>query len=179
MLRVPLKYAAAMTIALVLFVYVMGTEAWERVSSIAAAYDECREVEASMLTPEQVRSERMSLLARESRLSRSGSGARPVRSPGDTGVLEYISLNASQAGLSLVQLLPQENEDKDGIREFRFSIRLEGGYHQLGRFLCAIETGVYPARMGELTVERSDRRGKLLISLKGSITLLEPLGKGD
>jgi hypothetical protein len=178
MLRIPTKYAALLIGIFTLFVYLMATEGVDRVSSLRSSYNEYRSEEASILTPEQIEEERSSLIAREKFLGRPPGDPKAAFSPSETGVLDYLSTNSTKAGLSLMQLVPHFNEAEDGIREFRFSLTVRGGYHGFGRFVNAIETGVFPARIEHIAIEKSERARQLKMVISGSVTVLESLQKG-
>ncbi len=69
-------------------------------------------------------------------------------------MMKKVQEAASQSGLNLVSVSPQNPEKEDSFERLPLSVEAQGGYHQVGKFLELIENSKPSILLGQLRMEK-------------------------
>jgi hypothetical protein len=173
MMRVPTKYAALILGTLVLFVYLLSTEGADRIISAANAYRQWQNERELSLSHDQIQAEQVALLQREEDLGQKHIDSLKAYPANEIGAIDYITARTASSGVAITQMVPSFHDGEDGVRMVEFTLTLRGGYHDVGRFVNAIETGQFPCRISHLAIEKEEQSRSIKTVIEGSVTLEE------
>ena len=119
--------------------------------------------------------ERLQELANQKEVLEERIGSMHVGLPKNNELPEVIDLvykEAKRLGVQVDKMEPVEEGLIENYVAKSFQISLQGSYHNIGRFVNALEKGAYLVRMKEISLERSGEE------LSGHITIQPIVLKG-
>ena len=91
-------------------------------------------------------------------------------------IIGFLQNKGLESSMRFLYLKPQRPRSSAGFQEFSFEIGLKGTYHNLGKFLFALESSQNVIQVQSLEIRTLDMILKELnISLKVSVFLMNPL----
>ena len=167
------KYVYLIGLTALLFVYVLATEVVDRWEETAQAYTELQGKKGELLTPDQLRVKKASLLAENEALTNILTKAMSTYSQNHSGVFEYLNSNAKKNGILFESLIPKEAVNNGQLKEFAFRVDFDASYHQLGKFANAIETGPVPVSIAKMDIASNpEKLSKVHVSAEGKAYMI-------
>ncbi len=91
-------------------------------------------------------------------------------------IIGFLQNKGLESSMRFLYLKPQRPRSRAGFQEFSFEIGLKGTYHNLGKFLFALEISQNVIQVQSLEIQTKNMISKELnISLKVSVFLMNPL----
>ena len=91
-------------------------------------------------------------------------------------IIGFLQNKGLESSMRFLYLKPQRPQSSAGFQEFSFEIGLKGTYHNLGKFLFALEISQNVIQVQSLEIQTKDMiSSELNISLKVSVFLMNPL----
>jgi len=91
-------------------------------------------------------------------------------------IIGFLQKKGLESSMRFLYLKPQRPRSRAGFQEFSFEIGLKGTYHNLGKFLFALEISQNVIQVQSLEIQTKDMTSKELnISLKVSVFLMNLL----
>lgn len=155
------------------FIYVLSTEVAGRWEETFGLYDQVREKKKEMLNPDELKAKKSSLIDQNERLSSVLTKGVRTYNQNENGVFEYLNSNAKSNSVVFESLIPKESVNSAQSREFAFKVDFQASYHQLGRFVNAIETGSVPVNIVKMEIVTDPSKpSKLHVSSEGKAYLI-------
>jgi len=91
-------------------------------------------------------------------------------------IIGFLQNKGLESSMRFLYLKPQRPRSSAGFQEFSFEIGLKGSYHNLGKFLFALEISQNVIQVQFLEIQTKDMISRELnISLRVSVFLMNPL----
>ena len=171
------KYAMLTGLAVLSFAYILATETLDRWKETAQLYSALQGKRGELLTPDQLRAKKTSLMAEDKALTSILSKGMSTYAQNHSGVFEYLNSNAKENGILFESIIPKEAVANGQMKEFAFKVDFDATYHQLGKFINAIETGTVPVSIVQLDMAPDPGRlTKLRVSAEGKAYMFSAAG---
>ncbi len=170
------KYILFSIGVLLIALYILFTEIYDRIAETAGQYAGLEDKRASLLTPEEYLLRKRELQVEKNELTMLVKKSYSVAPQNQGGLFEYLNSNAKQCNVLVRSVVPSEAKTSGSAKEVLFTMNLSARYHDAGKFFNNIETGVIPILILNSEI-RSEPIGNstLDITLAGKARLLSDL----
>ncbi len=167
------KYVFLIVLTTISFVYILVTEVVDRFSQTAQSYNELQGKKGELLTPDELRTKKSSLVAENEKLTTILTKDMSSFSKNHMGVFEYLNSNAKENGIIFGSLIPKEAVNNGQLKELAFKVDFDADYHQLGKFVNAIETGPMPVSIIKMDIATDpEKASKVHVSAEGKAYMI-------
>jgi Tfp pilus assembly protein PilO len=166
------KYQLIIISTLCLFVYLLSTEIIDRWQHSVVLYGELRSKNAITPEAETLVQEKMTLETRCTVLKEQ-SVQKNSEKIDQFVFLKSLHTTAKACGVRIQALSPSEIQSKDTVAALSLKIETLSRYHDLGRFVNALETGAIPLDVTKLEMisEPSSHNSVLEAFIEGKVLL--------
>ena len=128
-------------LAVVGFIYVLGGEVIDRWKTVYQLYEEYTGKQHAILNPAELNEKRNQLQLKKKLLSAALAKESSEYEQSQAGLIDYLSTCANKTGIQYQSLQPTETKVERQTKRIGFAIDFNGGYHQIGKLINALETG--------------------------------------
>lgn len=150
------KYNILLLVVIVLSGYVLTNDVWEQYAEAYRLFAELERKRLAVLDPEQMVERKVMLVRRKMLLAEGISSNLGTYEQNQTGVFEFLTVTAQNAGISLESLVPAVSESRT-LREVAFKLRAQSGFHNAARFVNMIENGPFSISLRKLEISNENQ----------------------
>lgn len=163
-------------LAVLVTVYLLFTEVYDRVEETIIQYAEVTEKEKALLTPEEFSLRKRELQIEKQHLTVWAKKNFIAVQQNQGGLFEYLNSNAKEHRVILRSVTPQETKTSGGATIIPFTMTFIANFHEAAKFINSIEMGTIPIRINS-TVIQAEKIGSanLTVSISGQARLLSEL----
>jgi Tfp pilus assembly protein PilO len=170
------KYILFSIGALLVALYILFTEIYDRVSATVEQYTELEDKRTNVLTPEEFLLRKRALEIEKKELTILVRKNYSSAQQNQGGLFEHLNSSAKQCNVLVRSIVPAEAKASGSAKEISFTMNLSGRYHDAGKFFNNIETGVIPILILKSEMRSEPIGNSLLdITLIGKARLLSEL----
>jgi hypothetical protein len=168
----------------IVFIYILGTEVWDRASALVQLSSEVGSRAGLAVAPESLQAREHFLIGERNRLVRlwNQSGTNDPVPGSESAFYAYIERLAAEQSVEILSVEPLEGpKTSTHVKEVRFKVQGKAEYHHLGRFLWRLESGGRATvRIETVSIKRRDtlekgHEGLLDIVFEGRATIVTAL----
>jgi Tfp pilus assembly protein PilO len=166
------QYQLLIVATIVAFAYLLGSEVVDRWGSALQLYDELIEKEQTSVDPAELAARKVILLDRKGALTRQLAARSQEFEQTQAGLVRFLNAKARAGGFRFESLVPKEVRSAGRMKEVGLTIDFQAGYHQVGAFVHALETGPFPLEIHRADlIARQPGSAALQVRLEGRVAL--------
>jgi len=170
------KYVLYSIGCLLITLYILSTEIYDRIMTTVNQYVELQEKKATLLTPEEFLLHKRELQIEKKELTMAVKKNYSTAQQNQGGLFEYLNSNAKQCNVLVRSIVPAEAKASGSAKEISFTMNLSAKYHDAGKYFNNIETGAIPVLILKSEMKSEPiGNSQLDITLVGKARLLSEL----
>jgi hypothetical protein len=164
MMKLSKRYSIQICAVLLITLYVMSGEVYDRGAALAKKYLQIREKEQSIVAPEEFAARKRALLVEKKELTTMVRRTAYPSHETSGGLFEYLNVNAKLSNIIVRSIVPSEAKAAGSAKDIIFTITISAKYHDAAKFINNIENGAIPISINQAKFQ-SDPIGNTVLSV--------------
>lgn len=146
------KYQLGIVACMLMFLYVLSGEVYDRWAQVSFAWDDLAERENTIRSPEELSEQHLILTSTKKLLMAKATLGSGKYDQTEAGVFDYLSGHARDHKFRYASLEPTDSKTAGEMQDLGFKVSFTTDYVTLGKWLNEIESGGIAVKVTKLDV---------------------------